>query len=128
MRLCRAVVSRVSKTYLIRQIPWTESQVSANNFSTQSSLLLRAMREAPQAGHIFIRAILRNSRCVEATKVAWLQVRGETETGSPVRGLICSARSPEGRAWSETHFKILKNAEVAGDGDLDNAAIIREKV
>jgi hypothetical protein len=63
-------------SYLIRQAPWMRSQVSAKSLPIQSSIL---SRETP------VSFILTRCRylCVVATKVAWLQVRGETDRGSP---------------------------------------------
>ena len=41
-----------------------------------------------------------------ATTVEWLQVRGLTESGSPVNGWTCSAMIPLGRVCPATHAKI----------------------
>jgi hypothetical protein len=83
-----------------------ELQAWGRSCSTQSSLRLLPIRDDPHLSQTFIfdkRWII----CwVAATNVAWLQVRGDTEIGSPVIGWICSAKTPDGRAWTDTHFMI----------------------
>ena len=56
---------------------------------------------APQVGQAWRWASRRIKARMVMRNVAWLQVRGATDRGSPVCGLYCSGSTPEGRAlWA----------------------------
>src|SRR5438094_748631 len=61
----------------------------------------------PSSDQAAARAIrLRTYSCTNETRVAWLQVRGETERGAFVYGSSCSASTPLGRAAPATHSRM----------------------
>ena len=89
------------------------SHASPNIFSIQSSLRLSAARESPQVGHSFNRASRREMCWTVATKVAWLQVSGDTERGAPVTGWTCYANTPEGSACPATQSRMSNASPIS---------------